>query len=190
MEDKKSDEEIAKEELQKEENGEQNLGESESKESEKSEPSKEELEEKIKECEDRYLRVHADFENVKKRLEKEKYQLLDYAYEKFAKDLLPVIDSLEMALQSTNNQEIESKELLEKVKEGIGLTLENFSKTFTKHGVEPIGVEDGFDPHFHDAVMQIDSPDHNSGEIVALLQKGYKYKERVLRPAMVSLCKK
>ncbi len=148
------------------------------------------LEEKLKECEDRYLRTHADFENVKKRLEREKYQLLEYAYEKFAKDLLPVIDSLEMAMQSSKNEQLDSKELLEKLQEGIGLTLENFAKAFNKHGIDLIECEGEFDPHLHDAVMQVASEEHDEGQIVQLLQKGYKYKERVLRPSMVSICKK
>ncbi len=147
-------------------------------------------EEKLKECEDRYLRVHADFENVKKRLEKEKYQLLDYAYEKFAKDLLPVADSLEMALQSLNNESCDNAELLDKLKEGVELTLENLNKTFNKHGIEHIKTDDGFDPHLHDAVMKVESEEHDEGDIVQHLQKGYKYKQRVLRPSMVSICKK
>lgn len=148
------------------------------------------LQNKLREYENNYLRVHADFENTKKRLEREKYQLLEYAYEKFAKDLLPVIDSLEAAHVSADNAEIASEELLEKVKEGIGLTLDNFRKAFKKHGIDLIETEGGFDPHLHEAVMHAPSEEHEEGEVVQTLQKGYKYKERVLRPAMVSICKK
>lgn len=147
------------------------------------------LKEKLKEAQDKYLRVHADFENIKKRLEKEKYQAIDYASEKFAKDLLTPIDTLEMALQSAN-ADADPKELLEKLKEGIELTIKSFRSQFEKHGIELVDTESGFDPNFHDAIMQTPSEDHEDGEIVQVMQKGYKYKERLLRPAMVSICKK
>ena len=86
------------------------------------------LQNELKESEDKFLRVHADFENIKKRLEREKYQAIDYASEKFAKDLLAPIDSLEMALQSANVN-LDAAELLGKLKEGIELTIKNFNKT-------------------------------------------------------------
>ena len=76
------------------------------------------LEQQLKDSEDKYLRVHADFENIKKRLEREKYQAIDYASEKFAKDLLAPIDSREMALQSAN-VELDAAELLGKLKQQI-----------------------------------------------------------------------
>ncbi len=84
------------------------------------------LELKLKESEEKYLRVHADFENIKKRLEREKYQAIDYASEKFAKDLLAPIDSLEMAMSSAT-ADLSAEELLEKLKEGINLTIKNFN---------------------------------------------------------------
>ena len=92
------------------------------------------LEEKLKESEDKYYRVHADFENVKKRLEKEKYQAIDYASEKFAKDLLTSIDTLEMALASSH-ADLSAEELLVKLKEGIDLTIKNFNTAFEKHDI-------------------------------------------------------
>lgn len=149
-----------------------------------------ELEEKLKAYEDKYIRVHADFDNIKKRLEREKTQMIEYASEQFARDLLPVIDSLEMALSSAQNDEADTAELLEKIKEGIGLTIDNFKKSMGKHGVEEIGTAQGFDPHLHEAVMQVNSEEHEDGAIVQMLQKGYKYKERILRPAMVSINRK
>lgn len=149
-----------------------------------------ELEAKLKEYEDKYIRTHADFENTKRRLEREKYQTLEYAYEKFAKDLLPVIDSLEGALKSSQNEDADAKELLEKVVEGVNLTIDNLYKAFNKHGIEVIDTNEGFNPHLHEAVMQVESQEHDEGEVVAELQRGYKYKERVIRPAMVSIAKK
>ena len=152
---------------------------------------KADLEEKLKEAEDKYLRVHADFENIKKRLEKEKYNAIDYASEKFAKDLFAPIDSLEMALAAEEAaKDMPADELLAKLKEGVELTIKNFYTAFEKHDISTVETDGDFDPNFHDAVMQIDSPDHEDGQIVQRLQKGYKLKERLLRPAMVSICKK
>ncbi len=144
-----------------------------------------EAEAKAKEAEDKFLRTHADFDNIKKRLEKEKYQAIDYASEKFAKDLLSTIDTLEMALQSANT-DLPAEDLIEKLKEGIELTIKNVMTTFEKHDISVVETEE-FDPQVHNAVMQVDSADHESGQIVQVLQKGYNYKERLLRPAMVSI---
>ncbi len=144
------------------------------------------LEAQLKESEDKYLRVHADFENIKKRLEREKYQAIDYASEKFAKDLLAPIDSLEMALQSANVN-LDAAELLGKLKEGIELTIKNFNSTFEKHNISKIETDGEFDPNVHNAVMQVDSENHESGQIVSELQKGYMLKDRLLRPSMVSI---
>ncbi len=147
------------------------------------------LKSKISELEDKYLRANADFDNMKRRLEKEKMQAIAYAHEVFARDLLPVIDSLEMAILAGSNAEIESGELLNKVREGLGLTIEQFRKAFEKHGVELVDIEGTFDPNFHEAVMQLESEEKSSGEILQVFQKGYKIKERILRPAMVSIVK-
>jgi len=133
---------------------------------------------------DKYARVHADFDNIKKRLEKEKYQALDYANEKFAKDLIPVVDALGMAVQAAQG-EADAAELLGKMKEGVELTLKQFLTVLERHGVTQVGEEEPFDPNIHHAVQQVDSPDHESGEIVQTFQKGYRYKERTLRDAMV-----
>ena len=141
-------------------------------------------EEKLKEAEEKYLRAYADFENIKKRLEKEKYTAIDYASEKFAKDLLPVIDALEMALQ------IDDKEQFDKVKEGIQLTLNNLLDAFGKHDIKPVAHDEGFDPNMHEAVMQVSEEDKDDNAVVQVLQKGYKYKERILRPSLVSINKK
>jgi molecular chaperone GrpE len=147
-----------------------------------------EAEEKAKEAEDKFLRTHADFDNIKKRLEKEKYQAIDYASEKFAKDLLSTMDTLEMALQSATT-EGDSDELIEKLKEGIELTLKNMISTFEKHDISVVETVE-FDPQVHNAVMQVQSENHENGQIVQVMQKGYMYKDRLLRPAMVSICTK
>ena len=154
--------------------------------------SKEALQGQIAELKEQYVRAYADFENTKKRLIRDKDQALEYAYEKIAKDLLPSLDTLEIALKSIQDSKVKGEnqeEILDKIQEGIALTLDNLLKTLAKHGIEPILTEGGFDPNFHDAIMQVQSEEHKSGEIVAEMQKGYKYKERVLRPSMVSIAK-
>jgi molecular chaperone GrpE len=148
----------------------------------------EELEQKVSELEELRLRDLADYENLKKRLEKEKSQAVAYAHESFARDLLSVIDSLDSATTLEIDEE-NLGESLEKIKEGINLTIEQFKKVFEKNGIELVDVENEFDPNFHEAIMQVDSDDHDKGEIVQVFQKGYKIRDRVLRPAMVSICK-
>jgi len=142
-------------------------------------------EEKAKEAEDKFLRTHADFENIKKRLEKEKYNAIDYASEKFAKDLLAPIDALQMAIISAN-ADVEPEQLVEKLKEGIELTVKAFNKAFEKHDITEVEYDE-FNPDYHNAVMQADSQTVESGQIVMVMQKGYKFKDRLLREAMVSV---
>ena len=140
---------------------------------------------KAKEAEDKFLRTHADFENIKKRLEREKYKAIDYASEKFAKDLLAPIDALQMAILSTS-ADIPAEDLVEKLKEGIELTVKAFNKAFEKHDINEVEYAE-FNPDYHNAVMKADSEDVESGQIVMVMQKGYVFKDRLLREAMVSV---
>jgi len=133
---------------------------------------------------DKYARVHADFDNIKKRLEREKYSALEYANEKFAKDLIPVVDSLSMAIGASAS-EAEATVLLEKLKEGVELTMKQLLSVLEKHGVTPVDEAEPFDPNIHNAVQKVDSEEHESGAIVTTFQKGFRYKERTLRDAMV-----
>ena len=137
-----------------------------------------ELQKQLEELTDKYYRANADFE-------KEKTDIATYANEKFARDLLPVIDALEMAV----NFETEGDEYAAKIKEGIYITIDQFKKCFEKNGITPIETEGEFDPNFHNAVLQIDSEDVEKGKIVQVIQKGYLINGRVLRPAMVSIAK-
>ena len=151
----------------------------------KMEAKVEEAQSKQKEAEDKFLRTHADFENIKKRLEKEKYNAIDYASEKFAKDLLAPIDALQMAILSAN-ADIPAEDLVEKLKEGIELTVKAFNKAFEKHNITEVEYDE-FNPEHHNAVMKVDSQDVESGQIVMVMQKGYVFKDRLLREAMVSV---
>jgi molecular chaperone GrpE len=143
------------------------------------------IETKYKELEDKYLRAHADFENTKKRLEKEKQMAIDYTSEKFAKEMLPVIDSLELALAHSGEESDASK-----LTEGVSLTLDTLVKAFERNGIKQIAVSGPFDPEVHEAIMQVPSEEIEEGHIVATLQKGYTFKDRLIRPALVSVCKK
>ena len=147
-------------------------------------PDQVDYEAKYRESEDRYLRAYAEFENIKKRLEKEKYQAIDYASEQFAKDLLPVIDALEMALKSDDQSHYEQ------LKEGVNITKAALLKAFEKHGVSPVTHENGFDPNLHEAIMQVADDALEENAVASVLQQGYRYKERILRPSLVSVCKK
>jgi len=144
----------------------------------------EKIQQELDAFKDKYARVHADFENVKKRLEREKYQAIEYANEKFAKDMIPVLDSLEGALKAAEG-EASCEDLLAKMKEGIELTYKLFLTNLEKHGVERVSHDEPFDPNIHNAVQSVDHEDVESGEIVQTFQTGYKYKGRPLREAMV-----
>lgn len=149
------------------------------------EPVEVDAEAKYKELEDKYLRAHADFENTKKRLEKEKQMAIDYTNEKFAKEMLPIIDSLELALAHSGEESETSK-----LREGVSLTLDTLVKAFERNGIKQIPTSGAFDPEMHEAIMQAPSDEIEEGHIVATLQKGYIFRDRLIRPALVSVCKK
>ncbi|GAA7747854.1 nucleotide exchange factor GrpE [Helicobacter pylori] len=163
---------------------EEQQGEEQQEASEKECGIKEDFELKYQEMREKYLRVHADFENVKKRLERDKSMALEYAYEKIALDLLPVIDALLGAHRSAAEENKESA-----LTKGLELTMEKLHEVLARHGIEGIECLEEFDPHFHNAIMQVKSEEKENGKIVQVLQQGYKYKGRVLRPAMVSIAK-
>ena len=142
------------------------------------------LQEELTALKDKYARVHADFENIKKRLEREKYTAVEYANEKFAKDMIPVMDSLQMAYASADS-DADAAELIAKLKEGIELTLKQFTTSLERHGVTMVAHDEPFDPNIHNAVQSVDSDEVESGQIVQTFQTGYKYKNRPLREAMV-----
>ena len=173
----------------------ENREELESQENEEIQDETQEENNELKECQEelakekeKYIRAHADFENMKKRIEREKHNALIYANEAFAKDLLTVLDTFENALKSVEQVEA-NEEAINEIKKGMTLTYEQLLSILKKHGVEEVECEGEFNPEFHQAVTQMDSDEHESGEIVQVLQKGYKLKERLLRPSMVATCK-
>lgn len=183
---KQTDEELQTEPLINEEvNSELNNDEAEA-EAEAVENEFDLLQEELIALKDKYARVHADFDNIKKRLEREKYTAVEYSNEKFAKDMIPVMDALQMAMASTKNV-ADAQEHFEKLKEGIELTLKQFTTSLEKHGVTMVSHDEPFDPNIHNAVQSVDSEDVESGQIVQTFQTGYKYKNRPLREAMVTV---
>jgi len=142
------------------------------------------LQTELTELKDKYARVHADFDNIKKRLEREKYTAVEYSNEKFAKDMIPVMDSLQGAMNSINS-DADKAELFDKLKEGIELTHKQFLTSLEKHGVTMVSHDEPFDPNIHNAVQAVDNEEVESGQIVQTFQTGYKYKNRPLREAMV-----
>ena len=142
------------------------------------------------EYKDKYLRAHADFENSKRRLEKDKANAVSYANESFAKDILAAMDSFENALASIENtNEENASEVLENMKEGVNLTFEQLKKILEKNSIKEVDCSGEFDHEVHQAIMQVESDEHEVGDVVQVMQKGYTIKDRILRPAMVSTCK-
>jgi molecular chaperone GrpE len=141
-----------------------------------------ELEKKLEQA----LRAYAGCENDKKIIEKQKIQAIDYATEKFAKDLLPIADTLELAIKNIKNKD---EECVKEMLEGVELTLKKMIETFKNHGIEEVEHNE-FDPNFHQAIQQVESDEHEEGDIVEIYQKGYKLKDRLIRPSMVTICKK
>ena len=179
-----SKEEIEQEPLSNEEESTEQINEEAEAEAEAVENEFDLLQAEMTALKDKYARVHADFENIKKRLEREKYTAVEYANEKFAKDMIPVMDSLQGAMTSANS-DADKAELFDKLKEGIELTHKQFITSLEKHGVAMVSHDEPFDPNIHNAVQSIDSEDVESGQIVQTFQTGYKYKNRPLREAMV-----
>ncbi len=143
-------------------------------------------EQEAKEAYDRFLRVSAEFENYKKRSAREMSDFKKFANESLLKDMLPIVDSLELALGSLNENAVSESGL----REGVELTLKEIVKTLEKFGVKPIeSLEKVFDPNYHQAVMQETSQDHPGQTVLKELQKGYLIHERLLRPAMVVVSK-
>ena len=140
-----------------------------------------------KELYQRYLRLAADFENYKKRLAKEKADIITYGNEELIKALLNVLDNLERALSHSEGPEADTKAVLE----GVRLVHKQFLSLLDKFGVEPVPAERGleFDPRVHQAIERVDSADVESGRIISEMLRGYMLKDRLLRPALVSVSK-
>lgn len=138
------------------------------------------------ELKDRYLRAHAEFENARKRLEKDKIDFLKYANEGMVMEFLPIIDSLEIA-----EKHIKEAKDFGAVREGVDMIQVQIQKFLKDIGIEKIkSVGERFDPHMHEAIETEEVEGKSDGEVSAELKPGYTFNGRLLRPASVKIVKK
>ena len=136
---------------------------------------------------DRLLRITAEFENYKKRMEREMNEFRKFANESLVKDILPTVDNLQRALET----HLGNQENTDGMREGVEMTLKGLLGSLEKHGVAPIeALEKPFDPNFHHAVMQEESDKYPENTVSQELQKGYMIRDRLLRPSMVVVSKR
>lgn len=132
------------------------------------------------------LRTAAESENLRRRLEKEKQDGIDYALFRFSKDMINIADQLSWAVASVVTPEGQQDSLYQ----GVSMTLAELERVFTTFGIVKIDVlNQPFNPHQHQVVQEEENGDVAPGTIVAALQNGYRLKERLLRPAMVTVAK-
>ncbi|MBV8802728.1 MAG: nucleotide exchange factor GrpE [Gammaproteobacteria bacterium] len=145
-----------------------------------------EAENKAKENWERMLRMQAEGDNLRRRAELDVQDAHKYALKKFAVDLLPVLDSLERAIDSHTNDEAGAGTLLD----GVRLTLKMFQTTCEKFGIKQINpIDEIFNPEFHEVVSAQPAPSVKPGTVLNVLQKGYLLNERLIRPALVIVSK-
>lgn len=143
---------------------------------------------KAKQNYDRLLRITAEFENYKKRMEREMNEFRKFANESLVKDILPTVDNLQRALETHQGNQENSTDGM---REGVEMTLKALLGSLEKHGVAPIeALEKPFDPNFHHAVMQEESDKYPENTVSQELQKGYMIRDRLLRPSMVVVSKR
>ena len=145
----------------------------------------EEKEKELREHHDRLLRVAADFDNYKKRAAREKEEWVKFANEDLIKSILPFVDNLERAVNHS-----EKTEDIQNLVEGIKLTLQQLLQILYRFGVSPIeSLGKPFDPAVHEAMLVVETDQHEANQVVEEFQKGYLLNDRLLRPATVSVSK-
>lgn len=138
------------------------------------------------EYKDRFVRALADAENTRKRADRDRREAENYGGSRLARDLLPVYDNLDRALQAIPEDQAEGNAALV---EGIQLTKSELVSVFRKHGIEPVAPEigDKFDPQAHQAMFEAPVPDTKAGEIIQVMTVGFYLHDRLLRPAQVGV---
>jgi molecular chaperone GrpE len=133
---------------------------------------------------DRLLRKTAEFENYRRRMEKERRELAQYAAGDLLEALLPIIDDFERALQSDAGADPDA------YRKGVELIYRQFQDLLSRRGVTPVeAVGKDFDPRFHQAITHEESPGRRDGEVIGEVRRGYMHGDRLLRPAMVKVAK-
>jgi molecular chaperone GrpE len=134
---------------------------------------------------DRLLRTAAEFDNYRKRVDRDRRDQADAAVADALEDLLPIMDNLERALQAPAGQDVDA------YRKGVELIHQQMAALLRKRGVKAIeAVGADFDPNYHQAVVQEVSPEHRDGEVMEELRRGYMLGERLLRPAMVKVARR
>ena len=147
------------------------------------------IEEKLAEAQEQVLRILADSENLRRRLEREKEDLGNYIIADFAKEILSVVDNLQRALKSIENKNGD-EEALSKFVEGIELTEKQLSGSLEKYKINKINsLNELFDPNLHQAMYEVEGEDSEAGKVSEVIQDGYTIGERLLRPSMVGVFK-
>ena len=137
-----------------------------------------ELESKLNDSEDKYLRLFAEYDNFRKRTSKEKIEAFGNATAKCVENILPVMDSFERAIIAECTDEA--------YKNGMNMIFNQFKSVLDKLDVKEVpALGEDFDPNLHNAVTKVDSEDFESGKICQVYQKGYKIGDKLIRPAMV-----
>ena len=157
-------------------------------------PKEKELspEEKIKDLEDKVTRALAEMENQRRRYEKEREDAFEYGGFAFARENLNLIDNLERAKQSLENDEtLKNSEALKKTLEHLEIINKDLISIFKKNNIEPIdSINKKLDPNFHQAMLEVENDQKEPGTIIQEIQKGFMMKDRLLRPALVGVTKK
>lgn len=135
---------------------------------------------------DLYLRERADMENLRKRHQRDKEDALRFANDRLLKEMIPVLDNLERAIDHAQQEGDDTQGLLE----GVNMTINQFRKALEDFGVKPItAVGEEFDPNMHQAMGQVESEDHAPNTVATEFQKGYMLHDRLLRPSLVMVAK-
>ena len=143
----------------------------------------EELRREKDSLQDRLLRTAAEFDNYRKRVERERRDLADYMKADILAEILPIVDNFERALQAPSSD-------IDSLRKGVELIHKQMHDFLRKRGVTPIeALGADFDPNFHQAVIHETSPSHREGEVIEELQRGYMLGDKLLRPAMVKVAK-
>ena len=149
-------------------------------------------EDKIKELEDKLIRTFAEMENQRRRFEKEKDDAFEYGGFSFARESLNLIDNFDRAKQSLENDEkIKDTDALKKTLNHLDIIKKDLISIFKKNNIEEISsINKKLDPNLHQAMMEIEDDNKEPGTIVQEIQKGFKMKNRLLRPSLVAVSKK
>ena len=139
---------------------------------------------------DRLLRAHAEMDNIRKRGERERDETAKYAITKFARDVVAVADNFERAIQAVPAEAVEEDGALKSLVDGISMTEREFLNVLERNGVKRVNPKgEVFNPHQHQAMMEMQNADVAPGTILEVFQCGYMIDDRVLRPAMVVVAK-